>query len=53
MDEFDYQRKMDQFYGRIAAFVEGHQDVFDEMMQKERIFATLRIRIFDQAVHAG
>lgn len=43
MDEFNYKDKMDEFYSRISGFVSRHETILTELMEKERIFATLRM----------
>jgi hypothetical protein len=43
VDEFNYKDKMDEFYSRIAGFVSRQETISAELMEKERIFATLRM----------
>ena len=43
MDEFNYKEAMDEFYARISDFVSRHKDTLAELMERERIFATLRM----------
>ena len=43
MDEFNYKNKMDEFYSRISSFVSRHETILTELMDKERIFATLQM----------
>ena len=43
MDEFNYKDKMNEFYARISDFVSRHEEILAELMEKERIFATLQM----------
>jgi hypothetical protein len=43
VDEFNYKDKMDDFYSRISGFVSRHETILTELMEKERIFSTLRM----------
>ena len=43
IDEFIYKEKMDEFYMRISDFVSRNEEVLNELMEKERIFTTLRM----------
>jgi len=43
VDEFNYKEQMDEFYSKISGFVSKREDILAELMEKERIFSTLRM----------